>query len=60
MSADDYDSLTETLDVLSDPDLVRDIHTSLRDAEAGRVFTHAEVVAALAARNERKARRPQP
>lgn len=49
MSADDYDSLVETLDVLSDADLVRDIRDGLRDAEAGRVFTHEELVAELVA-----------
>lgn len=30
LSADDYDSIMETLDILSDPDLMRDI----RDGEA--------------------------
>ncbi len=49
MSADDFDSLMETLDVLSDADLVRDIHAGLRDAEEGRVLTHDEVVAELVA-----------
>ena len=49
MSADDYDSLVETLDVLADADLVRDIHDGLRDAEAGNVSSHDEVVAELAA-----------
>lgn len=48
MSADDFDSLMETLDVLSDADLVRDIQDGLRDAEAGQVFSHDEVVAELA------------
>jgi len=49
LSADDFDSLMETLDVLSDADLVRDIQDGLRDAEAGKVFSHDEVVAELAA-----------
>ena len=56
MSAYDYDALMETIDVLSDPDLVRNIHTGLRDAEASRVFTHDEVLAELAERNERTRR----
>jgi antitoxin YefM len=47
MSADDFDSLVETLDVLSDADLVRHIHAGLRDAERGRVSSHEEVVADL-------------
>ena len=49
MSADDYDSLVETLDILADAELVRDINEGLRDADAGRVFTHDEVVADVAA-----------
>jgi antitoxin YefM len=53
LSADDVDSLTETLDVLSEPALVRDIRTGLRDAEANRVFTHDEVVAAFADQSDR-------
>lgn len=48
LSADDYDSLIETLDVLSDAELVADIREGLRDAEAGRAFTHAEVAAEMA------------
>ena len=56
MSADDFDSLTETLDVLSDAELVRDIHDGLREAEAGRVFSHDEVVAELAAARENSSR----
>ena len=47
LSAEDFDSLLETLDVLSDAELVREIQEGLRDAEAGRVFTHAEVAAEL-------------
>lgn len=49
LSAEDFDSLMETLDVLSDGDLVRDIHEGLRDAEAGQVYSHDEVVAEFAA-----------
>jgi antitoxin YefM len=47
MSADDYDSLVETLDVLADADLVRDIHAGLRDGEEGRLSSHEEVVSDL-------------
>ncbi len=47
LSADDYDALIETLDILADADLVRDLHQGLLDAEAGQVSSHAEVVADL-------------
>ncbi len=47
LSADDYDSLLETLDILADADLVRDLQRGLREAEAGEVSTHDEVVADL-------------
>jgi prevent-host-death family protein len=50
LSADDYDSLLETLDVLADADLVRDIHEALAEADAGEVFTHEQVLADLATR----------
>ena len=49
LSADDYDSLIETLDVLADAELVRDIQQGLREAAAGHTFTHDEVVADLVA-----------
>lgn len=52
MSADDYDSMVETLDVLGDAALVRDIQDGLRDAEAGRTHSHDEVVADLRARGK--------
>ncbi len=50
LSADDYDSLMETLDILADADLVRDVRAGLREAETGEVATHDEVVADLAHR----------
>lgn len=50
LSADDYDSLLETLDVLADADLVRDIQDALAAADRGEVFSHEQVVADLAAR----------
>lgn len=56
VSADDFDSLMETLDVLSDADLVQDIQDGLRDAEAGNVVSHEEVVAELAAARRTSAR----
>jgi antitoxin YefM len=47
LSADDYDSLVETLDILADADIVRDVETALREARSGEIVTHAEVVADL-------------
>lgn len=41
---------SETLAILSNPDLVADINAGLADAEAGRVHTHDEVQADLSAR----------
>jgi antitoxin YefM len=43
MSADDYDSIMETLDILSDPDLVRAIREGERELVAGDSFTLDEV-----------------
>lgn len=50
LGADDYDSLLETLDVLSNPDVTAVVRTGLAELEAGEVFTADEVRAALAAR----------
>ena len=50
LSADDYDSLLETLDVLSDPELVRDVQAALAEAETGDTVSHEQVVADLAER----------
>ena len=43
MSADDYDSIMETLDILSDPDLVRDIREAEAELDAGEFVTLEEV-----------------
>lgn len=50
MGADDYDSLLETLDILSDPDEIAALRTGLAELEAGDVSTADEVRAATAAR----------
>lgn len=50
LSADDYDSLVETLDILADASLVRDIQHGLSAVESGDVVSHEQVVADLAAR----------
>ncbi|HEX5087126.1 MAG TPA: type II toxin-antitoxin system Phd/YefM family antitoxin [Nocardioides sp.] len=47
LSAEDYDSLLETLDVLADADLVRDVRAGLQEAEAGELASQEEVVAEL-------------
>jgi antitoxin YefM len=50
MSADDYDSLMETLDILSNPEEVEAIRQGLADLETGNVYTEQEVREALIAR----------
>lgn len=42
----------ETIDVLSDSDLVRELREGLADARAGRVFTADDIAADLAARRD--------
>jgi antitoxin YefM len=54
ISAEDYDSLIETLDILADADLVREVRAGLQEAEAGDVSSHDEVVAEV-----RKAGKPR-
>jgi antitoxin (DNA-binding transcriptional repressor) of toxin-antitoxin stability system len=46
----ELDRLRETIDVLSDTDLVRDLREGLTDARAGRVFSAEQISADLAAR----------
>lgn len=48
----ELDRLRETIDVLSDTDLVRDLAEGLADARAGRVFAADDIAADLAARRE--------
>jgi prevent-host-death family protein len=52
LSADDYDSLLETLDILRNPDEVEAVRVGLAELEAGETGTAVEVVAALAARRK--------
>jgi len=42
-----YESLVETLDVLSEPDLVAALRESIEDIERGRLLNHEEVGARL-------------
>lgn len=58
MSADDYDSLQETIDVLTDENLARDLREALDDADAGRLVSHDAVIADLADRREPQAAGP--
>ena len=50
MSADDYDSLMETLDILGDAGAMAAIRESEADIEAGRVYSLDEVEAELRAK----------
>jgi antitoxin YefM len=43
LSADDYDSIMETLAILSDQDLMRELRDAEAEAEAGQVYTLDEV-----------------
>lgn len=54
MSADDYDSLMETLDILADADLVGELRVALDELAAGDVLTTEEVLAELPERRRRE------
>jgi antitoxin (DNA-binding transcriptional repressor) of toxin-antitoxin stability system len=47
----ELDRLRETIEVLSDSELVRDLREGLADARAGRVFPADQIAADLAARH---------
>ena len=49
LGADDYDGLMETLEILSDPELMAEIREADRDIAEGRVRGLDEVVAELRA-----------
>ena len=49
MSADDFDALQETLDILADPEAMREIEEGRRDIREGRVYTLEEVTAEMRA-----------
>jgi PHD/YefM family antitoxin component YafN of YafNO toxin-antitoxin module len=46
----ELERLRETIEVLSDSELVQDLREGLADARAGRVFSAAEIATGLAAR----------
>lgn len=43
LSAEEYDGLIETLEILADEDLREAVRAGLEDVEAGRVVDHEEV-----------------
>jgi prevent-host-death family protein len=43
LSADDFDSIMETLAILSDQALMREVRTAEAEAEAGEIYTLDEV-----------------
>lgn len=47
MSFEEYDSLTETLEVLSHEDFIKDLREAEEDYKAGRFITHEELVKKL-------------
>ena len=49
LSADEFDSIIETLDILSDPETMADLKRSRAEYEAGDVYTLEEVKAELKA-----------
>lgn len=54
MSADDYDSLMETLDILADADVVGELRLALDELASGDVLTTDEVLADLPANRRGK------
>lgn len=49
LSADDYDSIMETLDILSDRGLMDELRTAEAEAERGETYTLDEVAAEMRA-----------
>ncbi|UQX10427.1 type II toxin-antitoxin system Phd/YefM family antitoxin [Candidatus Mycobacterium methanotrophicum] len=43
LSADDYDSIMETISILSDQELMREVRTADTEAESGQIYTLEEV-----------------
>jgi prevent-host-death family protein len=54
ISVDDLESLEETLDILSDPQLMAEIREAQAEAARGEFATEAELRADLAARRARR------
>lgn len=47
MTWDLYESLSETIDIMSDPELVGQLHRSMREADNGELISHEEIVQEL-------------
>jgi prevent-host-death family protein len=47
MTWDLYESLSETIDILSDPELVEQLHRSMREADNRELISHEEIVQEL-------------
>ena len=43
MSIEEYESLIETLEILSDREFMKSIERGLKDEKAGKLYTHDEV-----------------
>jgi len=43
MTPDRYESLLETIEILSDKNILRSLKVSQKDFKSGRVYTHKEV-----------------
>lgn len=43
LSIEEYESLIETLDILSDKEMMKSIERGLRDEKAGRLISHKDV-----------------
>ena len=50
LAGGELDRLRETIEVLTDTELVRDLREGIADARAGRVFSAGQIAADLAAR----------
>jgi len=43
MTPDRYEALLETIEILGDSKIVRELKSSQKDFKSGRIYTHAEV-----------------
>jgi prevent-host-death family protein len=53
LGADDYDALMETLDILSNPELMAELAQADEEQATGSASSHAEVLAAMRANGRR-------
>jgi len=47
MTWDLYESLSETIDIMSDPEFIEQLHRSMREADNGELISHEEIVQEL-------------